>query len=315
MPERVGPYKITENVAITFDMEYQQQLLEHVRAKYTSNVARLATHISDLTMCLRKAWGKHNIPEENWSQVDPEDDPMTMWAQGLQFEDLIGSGEAQVPQAYCWTCNDVTAFPAPLPDPQDNDRRIETETCPVCDQRWLVGTPDFKTARVVDGAIVTRIEEAKQTRKSQRKGPEAAPWWLEQMMAYVLFERKARPTEDINEAELIVNWLMGDYGVSKRGLRPRPPKSVIDAFKVEMIGDWDEFEAELKRRQQLVDGEDMPPLTGMDLEVDSPRYDFECSTCPVGKVIECDRWIWDAEDNEIKKPEPPEMGATEDAAG
>lgn len=306
------PYKITENVAITFDMAYQKEILDHIQGKYGSNVKRVATHVSDLLMCLRKSWGKHNIPEENWSLPDPEDDPMVMWSQGLQFEDLIASGEAQVPQAYCWTCKAVSGFPTPLPDPEDNDRRIEQPTCGVCGNRWLVGTPDFRVPTVVDGEVKDVIHEAKQTRKSQRKGPMEAPWWLEQLMAYLLFERKAQPTEAPNDAELVVNWLMGDYGQSKKGLRPRPPKSVIEPFKVEMIGDWDTFEAELKRRQEIVDGDELPPLTGMDLEVDSPRYDFECSTCPVGRVLGCEKFIWDEDDNEMKKPEPPEMGATED---
>ena len=145
---------------ITYDHEYTAHLNSSVQDRYGSTTKRVGTHISDLLYCLRKGWGKHHVPEEQWSQADPDDDPMVMWAQGLQFEDLVGTGEPQQPWAYCFTCRAVSAVPAPL-------EGIEKATCGVCGNRWLIGTPDY---RVPDGQGNHIIHESKQTRKSQRPG-------------------------------------------------------------------------------------------------------------------------------------------------
>ena len=44
----------------------------------------------------------------------------------------------------------------------------------------------------------------------------------------------------------------------------------------------------------------MPPLTGMgEGDERTPAYDWECSSCPVGKAIGCEMWVWDDNDKEI----------------
>lgn len=272
-----------------------------VQDRYGSTTKRVGTHISDLLYCLRKGWGKHHVPEEQWSQADPDDDPMVMWAQGLQFEDLVGTGEPQQPWAYCFTCRAVSAVPAPL-------EGIEKATCGVCGNRWLIGTPDY---RVPDGQGNHIIHESKQTRKSQRRGPHDAPWWMEQLQSYLFFDHVRNPNAP-EWGRLVVNWLMGDYGEKKKGKRPRPPRSAIEAFKVDFAGtDWNEVHEELSRRKSIVEGKDMPPLTGMGDGMErSPVYDFECANCIVGKAISCELFVWDDEDNEII----PGAGETQEAS-
>jgi hypothetical protein len=92
---------------------------------------------------------------------------------------------------------------------------------------------------------------------------------------------------------------MGTYGDKRKGKRPQPPRSALDAFRMRVKGDWREIESELLRRKAVVEGPEMPPLAGMEGTVDSPRYEFECPTCPVGKVGNCELYVWDEEGNLI----------------
>lgn len=275
---------------INYDKDYTDYLTGNIIERYSSTVKRVGTHISDLTMCLRKGWGKHHIPEEQWLERDPENDPMIMWAQGLQFEDLVGTMEPQQPLAYCFTCRAVSTMPAPV-------NNVEVANCTVCNGRWLIGTPDYK---VPDGAGNMIIHESKQTRKSQRQGPGGAPWWIEQLESYILFDH-LRNGQAPGWGRLVVNWLMGDYGERKKGKRPRPPRSAIEAFNVTFTGDelaaWHD---ELARRKAIVEGDEMPPLTGMGEGGErSPAYEWECAGCNVGKAAGCEMFKWDDADDEI----------------
>ena len=282
------------DVELTYDHEYTEFLHDRIRVKYGSTVKRTATHATDLLYCLRKAWLKQRIPEDQWAAVDPENDPMLMWAQGLQFEDLISDGQRQRAQAYCPTCRAVSAMPPPY-------NGEEVSRCPVCHNRWLVGTPDFTVP--LDGYSV--LHEAKQTRKSQRRGVEDAPWWVEQLVTYMFFEHMKAPGDEAGPdwGRLVVNWLMGTYGNKRKGKRPQPPRSALDAFRMKVKGDWREIESELLRRKAIVEGPEMPPLAGMSTEptVDSPRYEFECPTCPVGRIGGCELYVWDEADNLIEE--------------
>ena len=282
---------------ITYDKEYTDVLVNNIVERYGgSGVRRTGTHVSDLLYCLMKAWGKHNIPEDQWLEEDIEDSPMLMWSQGLQFEDLIGTGQPQVPTAYCPSCNAVSAVP--LPTIHADGTHEEVSKCSVCHDRWIIGTPDYRNEEI--------IHEAKQTRKSQRRGLDNAPWWIEQLQSYILFDHIRNPDVPI-WGRLVVNWLMGDYGSKRKGERPRPPRSAIEAFKVKFTADelilWRD---ELLRRKSIVEGAEMPALTGMGvgdaiegMGERSPAYDWECSSCPVGKALHCENWLWDDDDNEI----------------
>ena len=101
------------HIEYEFDQEYTDELNNRITAKYAgSTVKRTAVHASDLLMCLRKAWGKRRIPEDQWPVSDPERDPKLMWAQGLQFEDLVSESDRQRPQAYCINCRTApTIYP------------------------------------------------------------------------------------------------------------------------------------------------------------------------------------------------------------
>jgi hypothetical protein len=271
------------------DEEYTLQINDKVAASFPSNSnIRNATHLSDLYTCLLKAWGKRQIPEAEWvgHGEDEDGDPLLQWNQGLQFEALVSEGSKQRVAAYCFKCRAVSY-------PIRNTDGSEQAECPVCNNRWLHGTPDYE----VDGII----HEAKQTRKSQRAGPANAEWWIEQLAGYLLYQRKAQQGQ--SWGRLVVNWLMGDYGSRKKGVRPRPPRSSINAYRIDFSAmtdeNWNEWEGELLRRQQVVDGPDRPELSfpGSD-SIDSPRYGWECPSCPVGKPLECTNWVWNDDDTE-----------------
>ena len=275
---------ILEHVEITFDHEYTEKLHNKVAAKFGSDKPRNATHASDLYTCLLKAWLKKHIPREEWLG---EDDPLLMWGQGLMFEDLVSEGDRQKPMAYCFKCVAVSS-------PSRDVNGMEQDVCPVCNTRWLIGTPDYK----VDGVI----HEAKQTKKSQRRGPSDAPWWIEQLATYILFQRRATPSDPPTWGRIVANWLMGDYGDKRKGFRPRPPTSALDAFRVTFLDDafWPEWESELARRKGIVEGDERPLLSFPgDVLVDSPRFSWECSSCQVGKVGGCPNWVWDDAGREI----------------
>jgi hypothetical protein len=270
---------ILGQVEITFDHDYTRRLNEEIVQQYGSTVKRVATHLSDLLYCLRKGWGRLHIPGDEWRGIDPEEDPMFMWAQGLQFESLVAEGEQQGRMAYCFKCRAVSSPPS-VPSEEE-----EVAKCPVCEQRWLVATPDWKA----DGLI----HESKQTRKSQRRGVRNAPWWIEQVVSYMLFDR-LKTAADPPFSRLVVNWLMGDYGNKRKGTRPLGPKSVLEAHQVKYTGSWEEWLAELHRRKQLVEGNEMPLLDFKE----SPKYPWECASCQVGQAMKCPQWIWDDDDKE-----------------
>jgi len=280
----------TDDYTIEFDYDYTDYLNQRVRDKYGSSGLRNATHASDLFFCLRKAWLKHqdDIPDEG---ID--DRTILTWAGGLMFEDLVSEGQLQAASAYCWGCGAVSSMPNKAPDERERDR------CPVCFQRWLVFTPDY----IVDGIV----HEVKETRKSSKNGPAGAPWWIDQLRTYFVFAKSAGWTT-APYARIVAKWLMGDYSRAKKGEKPKPPQASLEAFRIifdeERLGDW---MTELHRRQVVVDGPDMPPLNGMSLEPTlSPQYEWECSSCMVGKAAGCAMYIWD-DDGKVKDLEP-EMG-------
>ena len=284
-------------IEIEYDPEYTKYLNDKVTEKYYSgNVKRVGVHVSDLIYCLRKAWGKRNVPEDEWIQDvgDGDSDPLITWAGGLQFEDMVSEGEKQKVQAFCPTCRDVTSVPPPM---DMGTHFEEVSKCPRCNKVWIIGTPDY----VIDGVI----HESKQTRKSQRKGPEGAPWWHEQLLSYLFFQsvRLCHTVAEGTYGRFVVNWLMGDWGERKKGRKPRPPRSAIEAFRMDVKGEWRLWGAELVRRMGIVLGKEIPPLSAMDSErigepTDTPKYGWECASCPVGYAINCTEYIWDKEGNE-----------------
>ncbi|KKN82277.1 hypothetical protein LCGC14_0310900 [marine sediment metagenome] len=265
---------------IVHDDAYTTRLNEKIVDKYGPKDDRPGLHATDLIMCLRKAWAKKHIPTEQQTQVS--EDTILTWSGGLIFEDLISTGEKQKQAAYCFHCLQVSSVIQPEP-----------VNCPVCNHPWIIFTPDY-----IDEEI---IHEVKQTRKSSRKGPENAPWWIDQLRTYLLFARRAGWT-DTQVTRLVVNWLMGDYGSKKKGEIPRPPQSTLDAYLVIFNDGFEnDWELELQRRAQVVLGEDMPMLKGMGEEFGSdglsPQYDWECASCPVGDIIDCElRKQWDVVD-------------------
>jgi hypothetical protein len=278
-----------KDCSITLDVAYTERLNQKVRARYGGDAKRAATHQSDLLSCLRKAWGKRVVPVEDWLALDHQDDPVLTWAQGIWWEDFAGGGQEQKREAFCFKCQAVSKVII-LPGKQ------EQTNCPVCGERWLLATPDF----IEDDLI----HEAKQTKKSQRAGPVDAPWWIEQLAGYIMIARKRGGSAAImQQGRLAVNWLMGTYGDKRKGKRPKPPQSIIEGFLVKFPESddwWREWELELQRRKSIIEGDDMPPLSFPGSSIlDSPKYDWECAGCPVGRALGCENFIWDDDDNLI----------------
>jgi len=283
---------------ILYDHEYTEKLNSHIRSKYGAKSQRNATHVSDLLYCLRKAWLKKQAGMAGEEDVD--DDLLLTWAGGLMFEDIVQpGGDKQVRLAYCFHCRTVANPPTTLPDEPEADK------CTICGKRWMVGTIDY----VLNGIPY----EVKQTRKSRRRGPEDAPWWVEQLMSYLLMLKRGHRT-DSNWGGIVANWLMGDYGSRKKGEIPRPPRSALDAFQVVFEeGFEDEWETELSRRKSILEGPDLPALNGMAGLEDarSPAYHWECSSCPVGYAAGCEMFLWDA-DGRLEEGLVEEAHASED---
>lgn len=286
---------------IIYDHEYTQHLNDRIRAKFRTSGMRNATHASDLFYCLRKAWWKRlHLDEEDETHVDL----LLTWMLGLLFEDLVTEGEPQKASAYCWQCGVVNRILGTPPG------KREVETCPECGERWLIFTPDY----IVDGVV----HEVKQTRKSRRRGPQDAPWWIDQLRTYFAFARVAGWSPS-PYARLVACWLMGDYGSRRKGEKPRPPNAALDAFKVvfkpETLEPW---MVELRRRARITEGTDVPPLTGMGGgDEQSPAYEWECPSCPMGKAGECEMYKWDEdgkEKDDSEKTDTPASGEPEESA-
>lgn len=278
------PFDRVPNFSVELDEEYTALLNSRIRERFGSTAPRTATHLSGLLFCLLKEWANlHLTPEQLATIDDTEDETLLTWTGGLQFEDLISEGERQPAHVYCPKCRGVSSPPIPGPKGE------EQELCQVCGKRILYYTPDF----IVNGMI----HEAKQTRKSQRRGVEDAPWWIEQIAGYILFEKMAgRVSEET--ARMVINWLMGTYGSRKKGLKPIPPRSALEAHRVKFEEDkkqWDTWLAEIMRRKKKAEGPEQPELDF----IDSPRYpQFECASCQVGPLVKCPAYIWDEEGKE-----------------
>lgn len=272
---------------IIYDAEYAEELSRKLRTRFGSSTVRTATHVSDLLFCLRKAWARIRIARETGETLDePSDDQLLTWAMGLQFEELISEGEQQGALAYCFRCRTVNRPPSvPYGEP-------EVDRCTICGDRWLVGTLDY----LVNGIV----HEVKATRKSRKKGPQEAPWYVEQLRSYLLFLRLSGRT-DASWGRLVVEWINGSYGERTKGRRPIAPLAAMDPFKVIFKEGFEEaWLTELSRRKSIVEAENMPPLWGMgDGDERVPAYDWECASCPVGLAIRCENYTWDEDGNAL----------------
>lgn len=285
-----------QDYVIVLDQEGTADIMTEIRRRYGSTGLRPGVHLSDLLYCLRKAWAKRRIPEQDQEAID--DELMLTWAGGLIFEDLIATGERQKSAAYCFKCQNVSRVVHGVGGSPEPVR------CHHCEEPWLLFTPDY-----IDSSGL--LHEVKQTRKSQSRGPESAAWWIDQLRSYLVFSRKAGWTQE-QQAKLVVNWLMGSYGSRKKGKRPIPPRSSIEKFSVVFEEGFEQpWIDELYRRFKIVLSPSIPELSGMSrTDTRSPAWDWECSSCPVGRQIGCEKFIWDEEDNEIGSDPADDTGET-----
>ena len=191
-----------------YDYEETKRLNEKVRQRAGVGKPRPATHVSDLLFCLKKANAKKKLGKDYVEEI--HDDTVLTWVGGLQFEELVSDGSKQSVMSYCRTCDAVGGSSAP-----------EQPNCPVCGERWLIGTPDYIYQDIV--------HEVKQTRKSRKAAPNT--YWIEQLASYILFEdiagRKRAPY-----GRIVQNNLMGDYGKKRKDGPSTPPRSTLDVKRI-----------------------------------------------------------------------------------
>src|SRR3990167_4594269 len=121
--------------AIEYDDVLTGRLNNTIRERFGSKHPRVATHASDLFMCLRKAHARIKLAgifKESKEEEGISDETLLTWTGGLMFEDLISTGEKQAAMAWCPSCNTVTGAP-----------EEERADCPHCGTRWLLATPDY----------------------------------------------------------------------------------------------------------------------------------------------------------------------------
>jgi hypothetical protein len=274
---------------LELDEEYTEKLNNQVLRRWGSSGVRPATHISDLLYCLKKAHQQKAHPD--WAE-EPGKNTILTWALGLIFEDTISEGITQERIAFCYKCD--TAFwingAGQLFVPEHmcavGEGLIELPEggehvfCPLCEDRLLVGTTDY--------IFEDMVHEVKQTRKSQRKGVEDAPWYIEQLLTYTWLHQELTKSTN-TQGRIVVNWLMGRYGESRVNYKPKPPSAALDAFRLtfpqEAIDAW---KWEMKRRKDITEAEDIPPAL--------PNYDFECAGCGIGRATACENFIWKVND-------------------
>lgn len=255
---------------ITRDTEYRKHLLDTQRERMGVGQRRAGVHVSDLVMCIRKAWAERvteHVPEIS-------DQTILTWLRGLSHEALLTDGIDQVRAGYCFRCRTRIDYTPEVGD---------TNKCPVCGDSLLVGTIDWVTLKDEDPEDGGRVlldyvpVEMKSTLKSSRKSLEDGDmlWFVDQLKSYLfMHDRKA--------GRIAVLHIMGDYSRSDPNVRSDGPKAELRVYRIEWESkkEAEGWGIELDVSKQIVEGDELPVL-----DERSPRHPMICEFCIIGEKL------------------------------
>lgn len=265
---------------ITRDTEYRQHLLDTQRKHMGLGERRAGVHVSDLVMCVRKAWA------ERVAQHVPEisDQTVLTWLRGLSHEALLGDGVEQVRAGYCFPCQKNWPWTPQI---------AVTSRCPDCDDELLVGTIDWVTLEGINEPQATIEDfipvEMKSTLKSSRKTIEDGDmlWFVDQIKSYMFMHGR-------DSGRICVLHVMGNYSRGNPDIKSEGPQAELRVYRLEWENEAerDAWGAELERSKGLLEGDTMPALD----DVRSPRHSFICDYCVIGGQLPdgsvCDLYPW-----------------------
>lgn len=266
---------------ITRDLDYRRHLLDSQRASMGIGSRREGVHVSDLIMCVRKAWA------ERTSQHIPEisDQTVLTWLRGLSHEALLTDGVDQVRAGYCFTCQVNYQWSPEL---------AKTYLCPVCGDTLMVGTIDWVTTVGIDefGVVGEFIPvEMKSTLKSSRKTLEDGDmaWFMDQLKSYLYMHGE-------DTGRIAVLHVMGDYSRNSPDVRSDGPQAELRVYQIawENDAERDAWGSELALSKTTYEGPVMPPL-----DLRSPRHPMICEYCVIGELLpdgtQCLNFPWTPE--------------------
>lgn len=257
---------------ITRDDSYRRKLLDEQRSRMGVGVRRTGLHVSDLVFCTRKAWAERVTEFVG----DIDDTTVLTFVRGLSHEDLFASALDQIRSGFCFQCQQNLAMSPEI---------AETQRCPDCGERLLVGTIDW--VEITEGGVIEPVE-MKSTLKSARKDlVDDMPWYLDQLKSYLFMHGQ-------KSGYVCVLHIMGNYAREDPDVRGNGPKPELVTYRCEWQSEdertaWGQV---LARRAAWVQ-QDMgkPPLGE-----DSPAHNYICDYCTVGQMLpdgtECERFPW-----------------------
>lgn len=267
---------------ITRDTDYRQHLLDTQRSRMGLGERRSGVHVSDLVMCIRKAWAERVSDHI----LEVSDQTVLTWLRGLSHEALLTDGVEQVRSGFCFQCQ--TNYPY-------TPQLAESNSCPHCNDELLVGTIDWVTLEGIDDDAMTIDDfipvEMKSTLKSSRKTLEDGDmqWFIDQIKSYMFMHGR-------DSGRICILHVMGDYSRGNPDIRSEGPQAELRVYRVswenpQERADWG---AELNASKQLVQGDELPPL-----DARSPRHSFICDYCIIGQRLpngkECELYPWTAD--------------------
>jgi len=265
---------------ITRDTEYRRHLLDAQRARMGIGVRRTGVHVSDLIMCVRKAWAER--VSEHVEQIS--DNTVLTWLRGLSHEALLTDGVEQVRAGYCFSCQQAHTYTPQIAD---------TNCCPVCGDTLMVGTIDWVTLEGEDGKPIEDFVpvEMKSTLKSSRKTLEDGEmaWFVDQIKTYMAVHGRMK-------GRVAILHIMDDYSRGDVNIRSEGPTAELRVYCVEYndeqeMADW---LVTMHHRKDVVEGDVLPLL-----DSESPVHPFICDYCIIGERLpdgsQCDSFPWTRE--------------------
>lgn len=270
-PHEHDQQTLLDDLVVEEDPEYRKKILDAQRAKMSIGQKRTGTHVSDLLMCIRKAWAERYSDEV----YDPPDKTVLTWMRGLSHEDLTSEIMDQVRVGYCFRCDDMWPWDALLE---------ELQSCPKCQDTLMVGTVDWVT---IDGDELDYSPvEMKSTLKSARKKLIDMAWYADQCKTYMMVHKKPK-------GRIGVFHMMGAYKRDDPDEMSTGPDASFVVYRIQ----WKAKDVReawrqtlLRRKTKFEDLNHMPPI-----DEDSPgRHPMICQFCLVGERLptgqECELW-------------------------